>query len=66
MFKLCENAAYARISKQSNKVLTFKATTEEVEVIREMMGFYDEVYMSNILRIALNDLYKKMQNEKNA
>lgn len=66
MFKLCENAAYARNSKQSNKVLTFKATTEEVEVIREMMGFYDEVYMSNILRIALNDLYKKMQNEKNA
>lgn len=66
MFKLCENAAYARNSKQSNKVLTFKATTEEVDAIKDMMDFYNEVYMSNILRIALNDLYEKMQNEKNA
>lgn len=68
MFKLCENPAYARNTEQSSKVLTFKATSGEVEVIKDMMEHYNEKYMSNLIRLALNGLYNEMikEKEKNA
>ena len=64
MFKLCENPAYARNKEQSSKVLSFKATTKEVETIKEMMVYYNETYTSNLIRLALNKLYLEMESKK--
>lgn len=64
MFKLCKNTAYSRNLERSKKVVTFKVSPNEQQAIKDMMEYYNEEYTSNIIRIALERLYKDMLTNK--
>lgn len=64
MFNLCEHTAYSRNVERSKKVITFKVSPQEEEALKNMLEYYNQRYMSNLIRIALEDLHDKMKIKK--
>lgn len=64
MFDLCENSAYARTEKRSDKVVAIKVSEDERKVIDEMVTFFGQKYASNVIRMGLKVMYNEMQEKK--
>lgn len=65
MFNLCENSAFARNEEKSVKYLNVKMTIEEKQALEEMREIIGEKYVSNVVRIALKNLYNELRHEIN-
>lgn len=64
MFILCKNKAFSRTDTRAEKKISVKVTDAEYEKIEEMLVYYGEDYISNLLRMGLNEMYFKMMSKK--